>query len=149
MSLYPRTSCYHTAFTPQAVCVEGRLYVLGINSTEPDVLYFRSTQIDSTQPEPETEASTAEAVTTETAPSAETESVETTAAPSAEEQSTDPAAAASEPPAEETFPTETRDAETEPAAQTGTNSWILWCVIGAAAAVIAVLIVRKKRQGGE
>ena len=36
------TSCYHGVFQPVAGYDDGSLYVLAMNPTEPDVLYFRS-----------------------------------------------------------------------------------------------------------
>ncbi|MBP3892543.1 MAG: S8 family serine peptidase [Atopobiaceae bacterium] len=51
---YPRTSSYHQTFYPLATYGDGYLYALGINATEPDVMYFRSTQYpQQTTPEPE------------------------------------------------------------------------------------------------
>ena len=41
-SLYDRATCYHKAFDPIAVFSDGTLYVMGINTTEPEVMYFRS-----------------------------------------------------------------------------------------------------------
>lgn len=43
---YKRTSCYHTPFAPAASYADGTLYVMAMNTTEPDVLYFRSTRIN-------------------------------------------------------------------------------------------------------
>ena len=40
-----KAACYHDIFTPMAVYTAGRLYVLGINNTEPDSLFFRSTEL--------------------------------------------------------------------------------------------------------
>ena len=42
VSLYDRATCYHKAFDPIAVFSDGTLYVMGINTTEPEVMYFRS-----------------------------------------------------------------------------------------------------------
>ena len=36
---------YHDIFTPMAVYAAGRLYVMGVNDTEPDNLFFRSTKL--------------------------------------------------------------------------------------------------------
>ena len=41
--VYERTSSYHTPLEPVAAYAGGWLYVLGYNTTEPDVMYFRST----------------------------------------------------------------------------------------------------------
>ena len=38
-------TCYHKAFDPIAVSDGRRLYVIGYNGTEPDVMYFRSQEI--------------------------------------------------------------------------------------------------------
>ena len=43
--LYDRATCYHKAFDPIAAFSGGRLYVIGYNGTEPDVMYFRSQEI--------------------------------------------------------------------------------------------------------
>ena len=43
--LYDRATCYHKAFDPVAVFSDGRLYVIGYNGTEPDVMYFRSQEM--------------------------------------------------------------------------------------------------------
>lgn len=43
--LYDRATCYHKAFNPIAACDGGRLYVIGYNGTEPDVMYFRSQEM--------------------------------------------------------------------------------------------------------
>lgn len=43
--LYDRATCYHKAFDPIAVSDGKRLYVIGCNGTEPDVMYFRSQEI--------------------------------------------------------------------------------------------------------
>ena len=43
--LYDRVTCYHKAFDPIAVSDGRRLYVIGYNGTEPDVMYFRSQEI--------------------------------------------------------------------------------------------------------
>ncbi|MBQ8328023.1 MAG: S8 family serine peptidase [Lachnospiraceae bacterium] len=43
--LYDRATCYHKAFDPIAVSDGRRLYVIGYNGTEPDVMYFRSQEI--------------------------------------------------------------------------------------------------------
>lgn len=43
--LYDRATCYHKAFDPIAVSDGKRLYVIGYNETEPDVMYFRSQEI--------------------------------------------------------------------------------------------------------
>ena len=43
--LYERASCYHKAFNPIAAYDDGKLYVIGYNATEPDVMYFRSDTI--------------------------------------------------------------------------------------------------------
>ena len=40
--LYDRTTSYHKAFDPIAAYADGTLYVIGYNTTEPDVMYFRS-----------------------------------------------------------------------------------------------------------
>lgn len=40
-----RTSCYHKVTKPLAVYSGGRLYALGINDTENDTLFFRSTKL--------------------------------------------------------------------------------------------------------
>ena len=40
--LYDKASSYHKAFDPMAVLYDGKLYVIGYNTTEPDVMYFRS-----------------------------------------------------------------------------------------------------------
>lgn len=37
-----RTTSYHKAFDPIAAYCDGTLYVIGYNTTEPDVMYFRS-----------------------------------------------------------------------------------------------------------
>lgn len=50
---YGRTSCYHHATNPLAVYCDGYLYATGNNSTEPSVMYFRSTDYDSAVPEAE------------------------------------------------------------------------------------------------
>ena len=43
--LYDRATCYHKAFDPIAVSDGRRLYVIGYNGTELDVMYFRSQEI--------------------------------------------------------------------------------------------------------
>lgn len=43
--LYERASCYHKTFNPIAAYGDGKLYVIGYNATEPDVMYFRSDTI--------------------------------------------------------------------------------------------------------
>lgn len=43
--VYDKASSYHQAFDPLAVCSNGRLYVIGYNTTETDVMYFRSDKI--------------------------------------------------------------------------------------------------------
>ena len=43
--LMDHTSCYHTTFSPVAGYDDGSLFVLAMNATEPDVLYFRSVPI--------------------------------------------------------------------------------------------------------
>ena len=43
--LYDKATCYHKAFDPTAAFSSGRLYVIGYNGTEPDVMYFRSQEI--------------------------------------------------------------------------------------------------------
>ena len=43
--LYERAACYHKAFNPIAAYGDGKLYVIGYNATEPDVMYFRSDAI--------------------------------------------------------------------------------------------------------
>ena len=50
--LYDRTSCYHKAFNPIAVSYNGELYVIGYNTTEPDVMYFRSDPVKARSSEP-------------------------------------------------------------------------------------------------
>ena len=45
--LYDKASSYHKAFDPLAVYYGGRLYVIGYNTTEPDVMYFRSDPVES------------------------------------------------------------------------------------------------------
>jgi hypothetical protein len=40
--LYERASSYHKAFDPVAAYNGDELYVIGYNTTEPDVMYFRS-----------------------------------------------------------------------------------------------------------
>lgn len=50
--LYGKTSSYHKAFDPVAAYSNGTLYVIGYNTTEPDVMYFRSDRIEqAAQPE--------------------------------------------------------------------------------------------------
>ena len=43
--LYERATCYHKAFNPIAAYGDGKLYVIGYNATEPDVMFFRSDTI--------------------------------------------------------------------------------------------------------
>ena len=43
--LYDRATCYHKAFDPIAAFSGGRLYVIGYNGTEPDIMYFRSQEM--------------------------------------------------------------------------------------------------------
>ncbi|MCR5810079.1 MAG: S8 family serine peptidase [Lachnospiraceae bacterium] len=43
--LYDKATCYHKAFDPIAVSDGKRLYVIGCNGTEPDVMYFRSQEM--------------------------------------------------------------------------------------------------------
>lgn len=43
--LYDKATCYHKAFDPTAAFSGGRLYVIGYNGTEPDVMYFRSQEM--------------------------------------------------------------------------------------------------------
>lgn len=43
--LYERAACYHKAFNPIAAYGDGKLYVIGYNATEPDVMFFRSDTI--------------------------------------------------------------------------------------------------------
>ena len=50
--LYDRTSCYHKAFNPIAVSYNGELYVIGYNTIEPDVMYFRSDPVKGRASEP-------------------------------------------------------------------------------------------------
>ncbi len=40
-----KIACYHEIFSPMAVYVGDRLYVMGVNDTEPDSLFFRSTKL--------------------------------------------------------------------------------------------------------
>ena len=40
-----KVACYHEIFYPMAVYDAGRLYVMGVNDTEPDTLFFRSTKM--------------------------------------------------------------------------------------------------------
>ncbi|MBQ8053120.1 MAG: hypothetical protein IJ198_04865, partial [Lachnospiraceae bacterium] len=48
--LYEKTSSYHKAFDPLAVYYNGELYVIGYNTIEPEVMYFRSDPVkDKTQ----------------------------------------------------------------------------------------------------
>ena len=42
-----KASSFHRAFDPLAVCYNGTLYVIGYNTTEPDVMYFRADKITS------------------------------------------------------------------------------------------------------
>jgi hypothetical protein len=39
---YGKASSFHKAFDPMAVSYNGTLYVIGYNTTEPDVMYFRA-----------------------------------------------------------------------------------------------------------
>ena len=43
--LYDKATCYHKAFDPIAAFSGGRLYVIGYNGTEPDIMYFRSQEM--------------------------------------------------------------------------------------------------------
>lgn len=43
--VYDRTSSYHRTTDPLAVYGDGTLYVIGCNTTEPDIMYFRSDRI--------------------------------------------------------------------------------------------------------
>ncbi|MBO6108698.1 MAG: hypothetical protein J6P16_04765, partial [Eubacterium sp.] len=45
ISTIARTSCYHKVFNPVAVYSKGLLYVLGVNDTESDGAFFRSTKL--------------------------------------------------------------------------------------------------------
>ena len=44
--LYEKASSYHKAFDPIATVYDGRLYVIGYNTIEPDVMYFRSEPVE-------------------------------------------------------------------------------------------------------
>ena len=44
-TLYDKTACFHHIYSRKAVYCGGQLYVLGINDTEPDVLFLRSTTV--------------------------------------------------------------------------------------------------------
>ena len=44
--LYEKASSYHKAFDPIATSYDGRLYVIGYNTIEPDVMYFRSEPLE-------------------------------------------------------------------------------------------------------
>ena len=50
--LYDRASCFHKAFNPIAVSYKGELYVIGYNTIEPDVMYFRSDPVKGRLTEP-------------------------------------------------------------------------------------------------
>ena len=50
--LYDRASSFHKAFNPIAVSYNGELYVIGYNTIEPDVMYFRSDPVKGRVTEP-------------------------------------------------------------------------------------------------
>jgi hypothetical protein len=55
---YERTSSYHHAFYPLAVCADGYLYVAANSEVEPNVMYFRSTNYSHVDDDPEPQPST-------------------------------------------------------------------------------------------
>ena len=54
--LYDKASSYHKAFDPMAVFYDGKLYVIGYNTTEPDVMYFRSDTVNERPQSPQSPA---------------------------------------------------------------------------------------------
>ena len=56
--LYDKASSYHKAFDPMAVFYDGKLYVIGYNTTEPDVMYFRSDTVNERPQSPQSPATT-------------------------------------------------------------------------------------------
>ena len=50
--LHDRASSFHKAFNPIAVSYNGELYVIGYNTIEPDVMYFRSDPVKGRASEP-------------------------------------------------------------------------------------------------
>ena len=45
VDLFEKSACYHTIYMPMTLYNKGVFYVMGVNCTEPDTLFFRSTVI--------------------------------------------------------------------------------------------------------